>query len=99
MVRSSTPTPAPPLKRKEKKQRFWGSQSISSLHGFAWEDQISRIEIILGVKDEFVVWNYYFDCNVVVFQPKKERKKESEEPRKNLLVNVMNCDFTSSFFN
>jgi hypothetical protein len=43
-----------------KKQRFWGNQSISSLHGFAWEDQISRIEIILGVKDEFVDWKFFF---------------------------------------
>jgi hypothetical protein len=60
MVRSTTPTPAPPPKRKEKKQRFWGNQSISSLHGFAWEDQISRIEIILGVKDEFVDWKFFF---------------------------------------
>ncbi len=92
------PRPSP---RKEKKQRFWGNQSISSLHGFAWEDQISRIEIFLGVKDEFVDWNFFLGLQCCCFsaQRKKQRKKESEEPRKNLLVNVMNCDFASSFLN
>jgi hypothetical protein len=78
MVRSTRPSPP-----KEKKQRFWGNQSISSLDGFAWEDQISRIEIILGVRDEFVDWNFFFGLQCCCFsaQRKKERKNRRSPGR------------------